>query len=133
MKPMTSAERYREQDFLTAPPGRLLVLTFDALLTALTRARIGVATGNDELAHKAVQQARELLAELAATLDREKGGEIAKNLGALYVFALGRLHGIPKKGDIQRFDQLVKLLTPIRDAFNEVASAPSSAPRSAVA
>jgi flagellar protein FliS len=132
MKPMTSAERYREQEFLTAPPGRLLVLTFDALLTALTRTRIGVASGNDELAQKGVQQARDLLTELLATLDHEKGGEIAKNLGSLYLFALERLHGIPKKGDMVRYDQIVQLLTPIRDAFNEIASIPA-AQRAAVA
>ncbi len=129
----TAVDRYRDQEFLTAPPGRLVVLTFDALFTALTRARIGVSSGNVDLVMKGSQQARDLLTELLATLDQEKGGEIARNLASLYVFSLKRLHGLPKKGDTVRFDQVITLLTPIRDAFAEIASTPAASASRAVA
>ena len=120
------AERYREQEFLTAPPGRLVVLTFDALFAALTRARVGAQTGNTELAVRGVQQARDLIGELLATLDRDNGGEIANHLGALYLFALQQLHGAPIKGNGAAFDRVTSLLTPLRDAFAEIALSSST-------
>ncbi len=129
MKP--AAERYREQEVLTAPPGRLLVLTFDALFTALTRARIGSQSGNLELAVRGAQQARDLIGELLATLDREQGGEIAANLASLYLFSLKQLHGAPIKGDGAIYERVITLLTPIRDAFSEITS--TGAARAAVA
>ena len=133
IKQTPAAEKYREQEFLTAPPGRLVVLTFDALFTALTRARVGAQTGNSEVAVRAAEQARDLIGELLATLDRDKGGEIAANLAALYLFSLKQLHGAAVKGDGAVYDRVTKLLTPIRDAFNEVANSPAGAHRTAVA
>ncbi|MBI3792859.1 MAG: flagellar export chaperone FliS [Gemmatimonadetes bacterium] len=126
-KPAPAAARYREQEVLTAPPGRLLVITYDALLTALTRARIGAQTGNPELTVRAIQQARDLIGELLVTLDREKGGEIARNLGSLYVFLLQQLQAGGRRPDAKHFDRLVQLVTPIRDAFAEVAQTPAGA------
>lgn len=125
-KPTTAATRYREQEILAAPPGRLLVITYDALLAALTRARIGAQTGNRELADRAVQQARDIVGELFATLDREKGGEIAANLASLYVFLLQQLTpDLKARRDAKTYDRLVGIVTPIRDAFAEAAQSPA--------
>ncbi len=129
--PIPIAERYREQQFLTATPGRLVVLTFDEILAALARARVGATTRNRELTMRAVYQARELLGDLLATLDREQGGDVAANLAAIYLFALAQLHGIPPVNDGTAYGRVVSLLQPLRDAFETVAG--GSAGRSAVA
>ena len=122
-----SVERYREQECLSAPPGRLVVLTFDSLLAALTRARVGTETRSPELTARGVQQARDLLGELLATLDRERGGDIAASLASLYVFCLAQLQVGTGTGQRAPFDRLIALLSPIREAFAEISSAPHSA------
>ena len=122
-----SVERYREQECLSAPPGRLVVLTFDSLLAALTRARVGTETRSPELTARGVQQARDLLGELLATLDRERGGDIAASLASLYVFCLAQLQVGTGTGQRAPFDRLIALLSPIREAFAEIASAPHPA------
>lgn len=119
--PIPIAERYREQQFLTATPGRLVVLTFDELLASLTRARMGATSGNRDLMIRGVHQARELLGDLLATLDREKGGDVARNLAAIYLFSLEQLHGMPAASDGTVYDRIASLLQPLRDAFETIA------------
>jgi len=85
------ATRYRETEVLTATPGQLVVLLYDHLLLSLRRARTAMDARDVEAQSVCLEKGRDVLTELLVTLDRDRGGEVASNLAALYSFLLGEL------------------------------------------
>ena len=127
MRNSSSANAYREHEVLAATPGRLLVITFDGALSALARARVGIALKNHEVTLAGLDKARGLVAELLITLNHEKGGDIAVRLSALYAFVLHELTEIGIHPNVTRLDRNIGIVRELRDAFAEIASTRRSA------
>jgi flagellar protein FliS len=121
------ANTYRGSDILSATPGRLLIITYDGLITAMTRLRLAIGAGNEDLVHSSAELSRALLGELLVTLDREAGGEIATDLARLYTFVFGELNALALSRDVPRLDRNIALIREIRDAFAQIASPPARA------
>ncbi|MBI2795774.1 MAG: flagellar protein FliS [Gemmatimonadetes bacterium] len=119
-KPAPSA--YRDHELLSASPGQLVVITYDALLASLTRARVGCSMNSFEVTLPAIERARALLAELLGSLDRERGGALAMQLASIYAFLLGELQGMGTHPDAARLDRHVRMVSELREAFATVAS-----------
>lgn len=123
MSYLAPGKRYREAEILTAPPARLLIITYDALLAALARARMGITMQQHEMASGGFARARALLGELLATLDRRNGGELADRLASIYAFLLSELDSVALRGDVTRLERHAGLIRELRDAFAEIAPA----------
>jgi len=54
------------------------------------------------------------------SLDMENGGEIAETLAALYGHIIAQMPMLNFSNDIMIADQLINLLRPIRDSWNEL-------------
>ena len=115
-------QAYRENEVLSASPGRLLIITFDSLLTAMNRARVGIAMRNHEVAIGGLDKSREFIAELLCTLDHEQGGDMAMRLSALYAFVMRELTDIGLTHDTARLDRNIRIIRELRDAFAQVAT-----------
>lgn len=122
------ATRYRETEVLTATPGQLVVLLYDHLLLSLRRARTAMDARDIEAQGVCLEKGRDVLTELLVTLDRDRGGEVASNLAALYSFLLGELVQVGIRGDVARLHRVTGMISDLRDAF---ASASTSAVASA--
>jgi flagellar secretion chaperone FliS len=122
--PYATANTYRNTEVLSAPPGRLVVITFDGLLASMARARVGIAMSNHEVTLPAIDKARGLLCHLLVSLDRDRGGDIAARLFSLYLFLLSELLEISMQPNLERLDRNVSLIRELRDAFDVVASQP---------
>ena len=118
------AARYRETEVLTATPGQLVVLLFDHLLVALHRAKTAMENAEFEQQGAHLEKSRNILTELLVTLDRERGGEIATNLSALYSFLLGELVQVGIRADHARLDRVTHMIEELRGAFAEASQAP---------
>ncbi len=116
-------QAYREAEVLSASPGRLLIITYDSLLSAMNRARVGIAMRNHDVALAGLDKSREFLAELLCTLDHEQGGDMAMRLSALYAFVLRELTDIGVSHDTARLDRNIRIIRELRDAFAQVATA----------
>jgi flagellar protein FliS len=81
--------KYLEAAVTTATPEKLVVLLYDGALQALKRAEHAMATGKPP--GPAIGKALAIVGELRASLDCERGGDIAGNLFALYGFVTDRL------------------------------------------
>ena len=121
------ATRYRETEVLTATPGQLVVLLYDHLLVSLRRARVAMEAGDNDVKSDHLEKARNVLTELLVTLDREKGGEVAANLAALYSFLLGELVQVSVRGDLARLDRVSHMIGELRDAFAQLSASPAAA------
>ena len=121
------ATRYRETEVLTATPGQLVVLLYDHLLASLRRARAAMEAGELERQGEYLEKSRNVLTELLVTLDRERGGEVASNLGALYSFLLGELVQVGIRADMRRLDRVTNMIAELRDAFAQLSASPVAA------
>ena len=113
---------YREMELHAASPERLVVFTFEQLVVNLERARIAMERNDLELRVTALRRARGLVGELLATLDFEKGGAIAAQLGDLYQYMMYELVDIGQRGDVVTMKKLVNIATSLRDGFSGAAS-----------
>jgi flagellar protein FliS len=117
------ASRYREMEVLGASRGQLVVLLYDHLLVSLRRARLAADSGNVELRTASLDKCRAVVSELLVTLDFERGGELARNLSALYTFLLSELVDVGVARDASRLDRLTEgVVAELRDAFVQVAA-----------
>ncbi|MBX3174831.1 MAG: flagellar export chaperone FliS [Gemmatimonadaceae bacterium] len=122
--PRPSVQQYREAEILTASPGRLLVITYDALLAAMTRARVGIAMKDEQVTSSGLDRARGLLGELLATLDHSVGGDLSKQLSALYVFLLTEMGSVALRGDVNMLDRHIHIVRELRDAWVQIQDTP---------
>ena len=122
------AAAYRARQIQTASPARLVVLVYEAALANLLRARRAVETGNVEDRVTSVGKARDAIMELLVTLNTDEGGEVAKNLKALYAFILSELVDVARRNDGARLETVIRMVTELHSAFDALASDPAKAP-----
>ena len=113
---------YREMEMQSASPERLVVIVFEQLVVNLERARLAMEKKEVELRVTSLRRARDLVTELLATLDFEKGGAIASQLADLYQFMLYELVDVGSRGDVRTIGKLVNIATSLRDGFTAAAS-----------
>ena len=109
--------RYRETEVLSATPGELVVLVYDHLLASLLRARAAIAQKDIESRVAEVGRARDAVAELLATLDRDRGGQVASQLASLYAYFLRELSSLGVDPQVDRLDRIVAMVRELREAF----------------
>lgn len=117
------AAAYRHTHVQSSSPLELVVLLYNGLLEHLLAT--GQAFDRKDLVAKREHLSRVLaiLAELQSTLNMTEGSDIAVSLDALYTYAIDRLSDFNTKGDRAAIDEVQRLLTPLRDAWTEIATA----------
>lgn len=112
----STIDAYRQQAVTTASPAQLVLMCYDGVLTALTRARQGqdIETRNREL-----QRAQAILSELSATLDHERGGAIASSLAELYGYCTRQLVAANLRGEMALLDDVQEVVGGLRDAWQQ--------------
>jgi flagellar protein FliS len=113
----TQSSSYREMEIQAASPHKLVVIVFEQLVVNLERARIAMERKDIELRVVALRRARDLVTELLATLDVEKGGVLAQRLADLYQFMLYQLVDIGQRGDVVSMRKLVSIAMQLREGF----------------
>lgn len=120
------AAQYQEVAVRSAAPGQLVVMVYDHLLLNLRRARMALTQGDADLRITSFDRARQALGELLATLDHEQGGEMARQLNALYTFILGELTDLGLHPEMERLDRVTGIVAELRDAFATIAQNPAA-------
>lgn len=123
----SQSSRYLENDVLSRSPEWLVTLVFDALLKNLRRADIQIETGDFEGKSTSLTRAGALLGELLSSLDREKGGEIATRLAALYTYFALEIMNIGRSLDRVALGRLIVMIDDLQSAW--VQAAEEVAPR----
>src|SRR5574343_1470858 len=102
----------------TADPHRLILMLFDGATVAISLARIHMENGQIADKGAAISKAIDLITNgLAASLDKEAGGELAERLAALYEYMAQRLLYANLKNSVAALDEVSELLTGLRDAW----------------
>jgi flagellar protein FliS len=110
-----------ESRVLAATPHQLIVLLFDGVQQALRAARLHMAEGKVAEKGKSISRALDIINQgLVAALDRERGGQVAENLGAIYDYAARLLLLANLQNDVQKLDEAARLLEDIGSAWREL-------------
>jgi flagellar protein FliS len=87
----TSYDRYLETKILTAEPVELVRMLYRGALEAAGAARQHLRDGAIRERSREISRALSIIDELARSLDHQYGGEISRNLSALYAYLQTRL------------------------------------------
>ncbi|MCC9624137.1 flagellar export chaperone FliS [Thalassospira sp. MA62] len=127
-----AAHTYKQQQVNTATPAKMVFMLFERTLSRLNEAKRAIESNNIQARCNANCNAQELIAHLSGTLDMQQGGEIAANLDRLYQHCLIRLMDVDRHNDIEAANEVITLLTPIRDSWAALAEKSEAELRQAI-
>jgi flagellar protein FliS len=116
-----AAAVYRATQVESCSPLELVAMLYDGLTQALTQARDALARGDLRQKQVALSRALRMVSELQNSLNHESGGEVARQLDALYTYLTTRLVESNVKKDPSGFDEALRLLAPLREAWTQIA------------
>ncbi len=110
-----------------ASPTRLVQIMFEHILSNLAiaegcmgRIRNNLPWNDVVVKCRAMGKALRLIGQLDATLDMEKGGQIAQNLHNLYLYMLGRLTTANATNDAEIVSEVSNLVRKIKSGWDGI-------------
>lgn len=117
---MNAASLYKKNSVLTAGKGRIVVMLYEGAIKFLKMAVRSIEAKNYEAKSKYITRAKDIITELNSTLDMKRGGEISKNLRALYNFMLSQLSVANLKLDCHALNNVISLLDEINEGWRSI-------------
>ena len=118
-----------ETGVTSASPHKLIVMLFDGALVSVATGIHCMKAGNIPEKGAAISKAIMIIdSGLRASLDKKVGGEIAEGLDALYEYMVHRLLQANLKNEVDKLEEVQRLLSELRGAWNaigEAAAAPA--------
>lgn len=119
---------YQKNNVSTASQGRLVVLLYEGAVKHLTAAKNMFGQENKLKPNQIeqfgihIQKTQAIITELQVSLDMEKGGEIAKNLMALYIFFNRQLTDANIKKDKAIVESILKMMSELCESWRQAAA-----------
>lgn len=114
--------QYQQSAVAQAEPVRLVGMLYEGALRFIRRAEKCIGESDPEGTHNNIMRAYAIIAELMATLDFDRGGEIAVKLEQCYDYLLHVLQEANIKKDAAMLEQARTLIEPLlatwEDAFS---------------
>ena len=111
---------YHEASILTADPGKLIVMSYEKAIHHLSLAVKHYESKEYEAKAKNLQKAINIITELNSCLDFKKGGDIARNLDALYRYMVTSLLESDLKRNIDGFRHVISMLRELNEAWRAI-------------
>lgn len=116
-----------ETGVAAANPHKLVVMLFDGALLAVANAGRYMQERNIAERTRCIKHATNIIIlGLKASLDKDKGGDLARNLDDLYDYMCTRLMHANATNDPGILDEVSQLLSDIRSAWLEIADRPEA-------
>lgn len=109
-------------DVETASPHRLILLLMDGAIDKLRAARAAMTRGNIAAKGTNITWAMSIIDGLRASLNLERGGQIAANLDALYDYMIRTLVTANLHNDDTKLGEVERLLGEIRSGWKGIES-----------
>lgn len=117
--PGAGLQAYRRTDVVTADPKKLVILCYEAAIHSLVVAQAKYESQQFEEKAQAIQNALDIINELRAALNFEKGGIIAKSLASLYGFWTQHILLADRRRDPNALEHVKRMLSEIKSALEE--------------
>jgi flagellar protein FliS len=119
-----AARAYLQTQVTTTKPGDVIVLLYEGALKFLAQAKVKMAEGDPEAKGILLSKAIDIISELDASLNMQKGGELGENLHKLYFYCNTRLLQANLKLDPKLIDEVATILSSLKSAFEEISQGP---------
>ncbi len=113
---------YQSAQVQMEDPIGLVVRLYDGMLQFLRQGADALSAGQLVAAADPIRRAADIIGELQAVLNLKEGGEVAFNLDRLYSYSRRRLIEAHLQHDPAGLNEIIRLLTPLRDAWVEARS-----------
>ncbi len=117
-------QAYKEIQIKTSNQIKLIVMLYDGAIRHINLALECFAEKYRKFdrVNKHVVAAQEIVSELMASLDFDKGGTLAKNLFSIYTYMHRRLMEGNLQKDEKPIREVKKLLSDLREAWDEIST-----------
>jgi flagellar protein FliS len=119
MNAQYAMNRYRTVTDETAIPEEILMRLLDGTLRFCEDGKAAMVGKDFALKGQRLMQAVAIIDELVAVLDKDAAPDVTANLARIYDFARGRLIYANTTLKPAAIDEAVRVLKPIRDAFQK--------------
>lgn len=110
-----------ESEINGADPHKLISILFQAALLDIASAKNGILRKDIIGKGASISRAISIIGDgLNASLDKNVGGELAQNLSSLYDYMVFRLIDANLKNDITILDEVARLLTELKGAWESI-------------
>lgn len=116
-------QTYKENQIQTADPGTVLLMLYDGAIDFVKRAKASVAKGDAAEKGQFILKAHDIIAEFLTALDFEVGGDMARDLERLYVYMLDQLTIANLNNDPKPLDEVISLLSTLKEGWQEAVAA----------
>src|ERR671928_1179999 len=120
MNPYDAKRAYTESSILTAPPERLVVMLYDGAIRFLTQAAAAQRNDQQSVFLDRLRRGEAIIDELNVTLDMSQG-DVATRLRSIYLFCKRHLVEAHLQRDASRIDEVIRLLTDLRESWQQLA------------
>ena len=120
MKKMVNS--YQTVQRNTASPGQRVIMVYSAIVKNLNIASEALSEEGPQRFEKingCIQLVDKLILELQLALDKENGGEIAKNLDTLYAFWREHLSAANAEKDAKKINEILKMAQELTESWVE--------------
>lgn len=110
-----------ETSVLAANPHKLIAMLFDGALVAITNAKVHMEKKEISAKGNAISKAITIIdSGLRSSLNMQAGGEIARNMNALYEYMTTRLQMAHLKNDPALLNEVYGLLSELKSAWDGI-------------
>ena len=113
-------QSYRKTNVVTADPKRLILMCYEGAIDNLKIGKQRLIEQDYEGNGRCLIKTKDIICELKASLDFEKGGAIATGLDSLYNYMLTRILHIEISRDLGAIDEVVGMLEELKSAWEEI-------------
>ena len=115
-------QSYRKTNVMTADPKKLVLLCYEGAIDNLKIGKNMIIERDYEGKCRAFTRAQDIIGELLSSLNFEKGGSIANGLDSLYNYMLRRIIHADLENDLPAIDEVIRLLTELKAAWENIFS-----------
>lgn len=121
-----AAKAYFQTRVSTTDQGQLLLMLYDGALNYLQQAREKMIAKDFAGKGILISKVIDIVNELSASLNMEKGGSLAVNLNNLYILCTARLLQANLKMSVESLDSVVQILSGLRGAYAQIIETPEA-------
>jgi flagellar protein FliS len=117
---LKAAKAYLSTQVTTATQGDLLLMLYDTAIKHIKQAKDKIAERDFAAKGICITKAIEIVSELHESLNKEKGGDIARNLSRMYFMCNTRLLQANMELNPKKLDEVIAILAGLRQAFAQI-------------
>jgi flagellar protein FliS len=118
--PPAALAAYRNADIATLTQQEMIVRLYQGILKFMHQAEVAFIADKKAEGAQFCLKAKKIVIELLATLDRERGGAIAKQLSDLYLFFVENISEAAVTGDTAALRRLRQPIVTLLDAWQSI-------------